>query len=535
MRIGLGLLASLALLTAGCNDNKLSGEAPRIQINPSSIDFDPTMPGSPSTKIATVTNVGGGVLVVNDIQIGGQTPAAFHANAANNAGSGLPIELAPGEWFAVQVTFAPTDTGTHSGILSAMSNDASQPSADVPLNTATLAPRLEASPNPLNMVATVNQTVTGEITVANTGSADLTVSGASLGASTSAFFTLAAATFPHTLAPGESFPLTVSFHPTSSAAAAGSVDIASDDPLAPTTSVALNGNGSIPNAPQIVAVPNPINFGDVQRLTCATQTTSVKNVGNSTLNVTNITRQIFTSTDFTWTPNSFSVAPGAAQTLSVTFCPTHTGLALGSLQVASNDTAHNPYSIGLKGNGTPPPLTATDISVKLTWNTNDTDVDTHLWRGNGSFNNNTGDCYYANCVGVNPDWGVVGDASDNPYLDTDDVDGNGPENLNVSNAATDTYTVAIYYYSDHGHGGATNATVTVYVNGTAVYTATKSITNFQLWTVGRVAWNHTTDSGTWSLVDTVAATAAPGPILVKPPRLVTPDVTTEVPSSFGAL
>lgn len=497
--------AFLALLvtSTGCNDSKLAGENPVIDVSPSTIVFDATAPGATNTKVATVTNHGGGTLLVSDIQITGANATDFSADSS--AAGAFPIALGPGEWFAVQVTFAPGAAGDHQAVMSVLSNDPATPQKDVPLQTVGLAGNLDASPNPLNMTAQTNQSSTGAITLSNTGTADLTISGAALGPATSTFFTLGAATWPQTLAPGDSTTLSVTFAPTSNAAAAGSVDITSDDPDSPTTSVALNGNGVTSPVPDINAVPNPLNFGDVQRLTCSTKTTQVQNVGTAPLVVSNITRGFLTSQDWTFTPTNFTVQPGASQALSVTFCPSNTGYQLGGLSIASNDPDENPYNLTITGNGTPPPLSETDISVKLEWDTNDTDIDTHLWRGSGAYKANPGDCYYADCVTLHPDWGVAGDHSDDPYLDTDDVDGFGPENLNLSNAATDNYTIAIFYYSDHGHSGPSNAKVTVYLNGTQVWQGTKSLSNNDLWTIMKVNWNHGTDSGTYTLTDTVTS------------------------------
>ena len=367
-------------------------------------------------------------------------------------------------------------------------------------------PQIDAEPNPLSLIATVNQTGTGTITITNVGDADLHVSGATLEASSSPALALpAAASWPQTLAPMASVQLPVTYHPTDTTAATGAVDIASDDPASPITTVQIDASGTNNPVPDINAVPNPLAFGDVQRLTCKTLTAQIQNVGSAALNVTGITRSFLTSSDWTFTPTVFTVQPGGAQPLSVTFCPSGTGFQLGELDIASNDPDENPYKLYTTGNGTPPPLNQTDIWVKLEWDTNDTDLDTHLWKGGATYKSSTGDCYYANCVSPSHlDWGVLGNSSDDPYLDTDDVDGYGPENLDISNAPTDTYTVAIFYYSDHGNGGPSAAKVTVYLNGTQVWQGTKSLYNHDLWTIMNVNWNHTTDSGTTTMIDTVA-------------------------------
>ncbi len=491
------LLAFAALTLAACNDNSLADSPPRIEVQPSEVLFDATLPGAQNTKTATVKNRGGGVLVIDSMEIGGATPADFDF-AIDGA---FPVSLAPGEWFAVQVTFAPGATGDHSGILSVFSNDRAEPQVDVPLMTATLAGDIDATPNPLAFgTVTVGNPSTQPITVTNVGSAPLTVTGAAIGAGSSAEFTLPAnPAFPVTLQPGDATSIPVRYAPTAATAASGTVDITSDDPDEATVTVALSGNGTTTPVPDINASPNTLNFGQVQRLTCASRTTQMQNTGSATLNITNITRAFLTSTEFTWTPNTFTLAPGASATLTVTYCPVDTGLEIGGLNVASNDPDENPYNISLFGEGTAPPLSETDIAVELTWDKNDTDVDTHFIRPGATFDSVPGDCYYVN---LSPDWGVAGDATDDPYLDYDDIDGLGPENLNFAKPMTGAYRLAIYYYSDHGNGG-TTATVKVYLNGTLAWQGSKAITNHQRWDVMDINWNAPGDSGTIAMVDTV--------------------------------
>jgi len=99
--------------------------------------------------------------------------------------------------------------------------------------------------------------------------------------------------------------------------------------------------------------------------------------------------------------------------------------------------------------------------IRLTWDKMDTDVDLHFQRPAGD------DCAYYN---TRPDWGVIGDVTDNPSLDRDCIYGCTEENITIDKVTDPgTYNIFAHYYSDHGYGG-TTATVQIYHNGNLIYT-----------------------------------------------------------------
>jgi len=108
--------------------------------------------------------------------------------------------------------------------------------------------------------------------------------------------------------------------------------------------------------------------------------------------------------------------------------------------------------------------------IRLTWDKIDTDVDLHFRPPDGA---SEGGAYYANdCAFYNPtpDWGVLGDATDNPSLDRDCISSCTEENITIDKVtAPGTYRVVVHYWSDHGNGG-TTATVEVFHNGNPIGT-----------------------------------------------------------------
>ena len=128
-----------------------------------------------------------------------------------------------------------------------------------------------------------------------------------------------------------------------------------------------------------------------------------------------------------------------------------------------------------------------DIHVELSWDIDVSDVDLHLVNQGAGLFDQTQDCYFGNCVS-GLDWGVSGPAG-NPTLDLDDVQGFGPENVNIE-APTDgaTYKVSVHYWSDDGLGS-TTATIRIYLSGQLQFEAAQSLnTTGRTWDVADIAW-----------------------------------------------
>jgi len=123
------------------------------------------------------------------------------------------------------------------------------------------------------------------------------------------------------------------------------------------------------------------------------------------------------------------------------------------------------------------------IRAELTWDTNDTDLDSHLIAPCYAENDLFGDCYYAN---PNPNWG--GTSASNPSLDQDVTTGYGPEYIVLQSPPFDgVYQYKVYYYSDHGHGPST-ATVRIWINDVLVFQGNQTLSNEQWWDCASIDW-----------------------------------------------
>ncbi|OGO07747.1 MAG: hypothetical protein A2Y92_03025 [Chloroflexi bacterium RBG_13_57_8] len=137
-------------------------------------------------------------------------------------------------------------------------------------------------------------------------------------------------------------------------------------------------------------------------------------------------------------------------------------------------------------------ITTYAIRIELTWDTDGTDVDSHLIQPGGTYFQAPGDCFFGN---RNPNWGVAGETVDNPSLDQDDTNGYGPENITLQQPYENgVYYYKVHYWSDYGYGSS-NATVRIWINGNKVAELNKLLVNNEVWDCAYIDWPSGTVNG----------------------------------------
>ena len=166
---------------------------------------------------------------------------------------------------------------------------------------------------------------------------------------------------PHSVAPGASCKVHVSFVPTTTGALSESLAVKSN--AGSDVTVSLQGKGL---APQVQLSPTQLTFAQqAVSTTSASQTVTVQNIGDASLVVSGVS----ISGDFALVGNSCTspVQPAGSCAVAVTFTPTTRGTRTGTLQII-DDAVGTPHSVLLSGTGIAPDVQfSTGLVQFLSW------------------------------------------------------------------------------------------------------------------------------------------------------------------------
>ncbi len=198
------------------------------------LTFGTVLVGTNATLAEQVTNTGSGAATFT----GTTTTGAY--TAASGSCPALGGTLAAGATCAIQVTFAPTQSGTQAGTLSISTSGTTQP-LTVPLTGTGIQSHLQISPASLSFGSIVVGSASSlSLTLDNTGTAPIT--GIALAATGDYAVTVPCAVT--TLAVGGSCSLTVTFTPTAAGLRSDTLTVTSSDATSP-AAVPLTGSGAV--------------------------------------------------------------------------------------------------------------------------------------------------------------------------------------------------------------------------------------------------------------------------------------------------
>jgi hypothetical protein len=231
---------------------------PRIEVNGVPAQFGDVCLGASQDRVIQIFNVGEEPFDVTRITVSG---AGFSRLPTPN----VPFTVAGGEEVDITVRFSPTAISQGAGTITIESTDPCQSSIAFALSARVAYPALSAIPASTTFPATVVGCSRSQaVTVLNAGPCPLVVNSVTMaGAGYSVSPSL-----PFTLPPGASTVLNVTFAPTSvTRILSGTLNLASNDPIHPTTTVNFCGEG-VPIGMRVLVVQgNGAPYAAVDQIT----------------------------------------------------------------------------------------------------------------------------------------------------------------------------------------------------------------------------------------------------------------------------
>ncbi len=348
----------LSMLLAACAGYTSSHQAQtsvslNLDVAPASLNLGNVMVSHPSpAQTIMVSNNNTGAVTVSNISVSG--PFAFTGNS-------MPVTLKAGQSLPLNVTFTPNTSGAASGSLTITSTAANSPSlvslkgtgmsSSGPLDL-TIAPAslnfgsvVVSHPSPAQTILVSNNS-TGTVTVSN-----ISVSGP---------FASAGSSLPMTLTAGQNMPLNITFTPNGTGAASGSLTVTSTAANSPSVA-SLTGIGSSAAGPlDLTVAPASLNFGSVAASDPGpAQTLFVSNNSAGPVTVSNVAVSGPFASAGNTLPTTLNI--GQSMTVKVTFTPTASGAASGTLTITS-DAGNSPTKVALAGK---------EATCKITFNAGD--------------------------------------------------------------------------------------------------------------------------------------------------------------------
>jgi hypothetical protein len=341
----------LAVALSGSAPGQIVAASGTLSFSPTSTSFGSVAVGSSKTISVTVKNTGTSSVSISSQSV--HAPLIFSVSGVT-----IPYTISAGGSIVLSIRFAPTSAGVFSGYVVYTSNATNSSVQYSFSGTGTSGLGIVATtPSSVGFGTVATGTTNSQtVQIKNTGGSSLTISGATV---SGIGFKMSGLSIPLTLAASQTANFTVAFAPTVSGSVTGSVTLNSNASN-PTFTLPLSGTGG--TATRTISLStSSLNFGNETVGGTSTLGVAVKNTGNSSLTVSQIT---VSGTGFGVNSgvSGTTIAAGQTAELGVVFAPKTTGSVTGKVTITSNAT-NSPNSITTAGTG----VSNTSHSVALSW------------------------------------------------------------------------------------------------------------------------------------------------------------------------
>lgn len=275
-------------------------------------------------------------------------------------------------------------------------------------------------------------------------------------------------------------------------------------------SLPLSGTSAFPETGTVFCAPGVVDFGAVERGNILRQTVRCVAQGETidlrSARITQENSDVFTLVD-PISPRALAV--GSTLEIEVEFAAEGIlGRRAERLLVEYEGLRGIETSeIQVTAEVTEPSEQDTAIRAVLTWTDREapdgSDLDLHLVRPGGRYFDLNSDCHFRWFLYGNQDWGAPG-PEDDAFLDHDDTDGEGPEVINMTRAASGRYELWVHGFSpgtisDENWDGS-DAQITVFIGGEeGPELPLVPVTCGENLYVGAFDWDASTEQGTFTV------------------------------------
>lgn len=253
----------------------------------------------------------------------------------------------PGDFgCTIQVAFAPKNPGTQQGALTVSYPGISEQSVVTLNGTGVASGAIFNAPATLDSGnVNVGTAVSTPLTISNTGNADLTIAGYTLGGANPGQFSVAPGQCP-TITAGNTCSIQVSFNPSSPLQQQATLTFA-DNGLNNPHTVTLTGTGVGP----LIELPGPTFIGQALIGEFTTNQLLLINHGNANLVISSVTFTGANSGDFSANLNTCGTMAGPSTcSITVTFTPSAPGTRTANI-VFNDNEIFSPQSFAVTGTG----------------------------------------------------------------------------------------------------------------------------------------------------------------------------------------
>ena len=321
--------------------------APAISVQQTAVNFGTIDAGQTGEQTITITNTG-----TADLEITG-----IESDVSGLTFDTTTFTLAPNGSQTVTITFPSSAEGTFSGNITISSNDPDHATQTVSVSITVQpppAPAISVQESAVDFgTVAFAKSVQQTITITNTGTADLEITGIESDVSGLTFNTT---TF--TLAPDGSQTVTVTFPSSTAGTFSGNITISSNDPDEATSTVSVSVTVQMEPVPMLVVGAPAIDFGSIDAEETAQKTFTITNIGTADLEITGIESDV---SGLTFDPSTFTLEPDGSQTVTITFPSSTEGTFSGNITISSNDPDHATQTVSVSITVQPPPAPAISV------------------------------------------------------------------------------------------------------------------------------------------------------------------------------